>query len=242
MALPTEFNTINVVQDYVDLLGAPGTGNVTFTLSTTPAVLKALNSKVLIVGAPIVGTLTAGHMSVTLPFTNDPDILPSVPYNVVETVSGSRRQFTIDVPVGLGSGPVYLSDLAPVGTPASGTNYLTRGQGDALYAPIGTTGGGGTGGLDAEAVMDHLGTVGLVEGTGIDITYNDPSGTITIAATTASDTINYFRHTDGSWTPDPATALPAAIKVRWFNGTAAYTGTTLSGVLDRFYPTVTDLP
>jgi hypothetical protein len=31
--------------------------------------------------------------------------------------------------------------------------------------------------------MDLLGTTGLVEGTGIDISYNDGAGTITISAT-----------------------------------------------------------
>ena len=43
--------------------------------------------------------------------------------------------------------------------------------------------GGSGGGLDAEGVMDLLGTTGLVEGSGVDLTYDDTAGTITVAAT-----------------------------------------------------------
>jgi hypothetical protein len=46
-----------------------------------------------------------------------------------------------------------------------------------------TAGGGGGAALDAEGVLDLLGTTGLVEGAGIDVTYNDAANTITIAST-----------------------------------------------------------
>ena len=70
-------------------------------------------------------------------------------------------------------------DISDTTMAASGTNKkLTLSN---LITFLNANGIGG--GLDTEAVMDLLGTTGLVEGSNVDITYNDTAGTITIAAT-----------------------------------------------------------
>jgi hypothetical protein len=153
MVLPAELNTITVTMDFVDLAGVAGVGSVSFAPSGNP-VLHALTSDVGIVPATRTVTLDGtGHGSVTIPFTNDPDVSPTFSYTVTENISGSKRTYTIDLPIGLAPGPVNLLDLAPVGVAAAGTNFLTKGQADGYYATIGSGGGGGGTGLTDNAVI-----------------------------------------------------------------------------------------
>jgi hypothetical protein len=137
MALPTTFNTILVENDYVDLSGAIGVGTVTFE-PVVDGFLNAITDEVMVIPKTMVATVDpAGHMSITLPFTNDPDVVPTFTYRVTEQISGKTRSFNIELVATL-IGPVKLSKLAPVGASSLGTTALTKAMADALYAPLGT--------------------------------------------------------------------------------------------------------
>jgi hypothetical protein len=165
MALPAEFNTVTVVMDYVDLTGAapPAGSRVEFS-PPSDTFLKGATSKVTIYPGTITANLTAGHGSVVLPYTNDPDITPTFPLQVTERLGQIPRTYTVEIPVGLGAGPINLADLAPIGVTVVGTNYLTRGVADGLYASLDAEGrvldGNGDpvegGGLDEAALTAYL--------------------------------------------------------------------------------------
>lgn len=154
MPLPVEFNTITVLQDYVTFQGNISTGTVTFEPPNT--FFLAETSDIAITPKAIIGTLDAqGRMTVVLPFSNDPDITPSFTYHVTENIDGLQRETDIEIPIGLGAGPVKLYDLVIVGDPViTGDNLLTRQAADLLYQ---AKSGGGSGLTSYQQVEDLAG-------------------------------------------------------------------------------------
>jgi hypothetical protein len=140
MALPASFGTITVTGTYIDFLGNPATGTVTFSPPAN-TFLKVTDVDVMVVPKSIEVTLdVSGAFSVTLPLTDDPQVVPAFTYSVAESVTGLRRSYSVEIPTALLPGPVDLSDLAPTGSVTVGTTALTKTVADALYAPIDAAG------------------------------------------------------------------------------------------------------
>lgn len=143
MALPASFDTITVTGRYVDFLGQPGSGTLLFE-PVLDGWLKSIDTDTIIIPKPVPVSLQPdGTFSVDLPYSNDPEIIPTFTYRVTERVSGSTRAFNIELPILLTDPSVNLADLAPVGPYQTGTNVLTRELADLLYQPKGVGGGGG---------------------------------------------------------------------------------------------------
>ena len=116
-----------------------------------------------------------------------------IKYTVSAAVDdGAYYDFTVayhsgpgGMPTGSGAaGRVEFQQVSPgtVGVPPGGATGQVLGKtGSADYA-VGWVADqvGAGGGLDAEGVMDLLGTTGLVAGNNIDLTYSDAAGTLTV--------------------------------------------------------------
>ena len=140
MPLPASFGTITVTGKYIDFLGSPASGTVTFSPPAN-TFLKVTDVDVMVVPKAIEVTLdVSGAFSVTLPLTDDPQVVPAFTYSVAESVTGLRRSYSVEIPTALLPGPVDLSDLAVTGSVTVGTTALTRLVADALYAPIDAAG------------------------------------------------------------------------------------------------------
>jgi len=72
MALPANLSTITITGAYVDYSGDAITGQITFTLGD---VLRSGIDNVMVVPSTVVVPLVSGAFSVTLPATNDPDVI-----------------------------------------------------------------------------------------------------------------------------------------------------------------------
>lgn len=117
MALPTNLSTITITGSYVDYSGDAITGQITFTLGD---ILRSGIDNVMVAPSTVVVPLVAGAFSVTLPATNDPDIIPNpYTYTVVESFAGGRT-YTISVPYNGGS--LDLADISPL--PTIATTYV----------------------------------------------------------------------------------------------------------------------
>jgi hypothetical protein len=100
MSLPADYNTGRVTGHWVDLLGAVAVGMVTFTARATRLISDA--TQTIVIGRPITVDLDAdGKISVDLPATDDPDILPmGFTYLVTEILGTYSKSYELDVPVG----------------------------------------------------------------------------------------------------------------------------------------------
>ena len=117
MALPTNLTTITITGSYVDYSGTAISGQITFTLGD---VLRSGIDNVMVAPSTVVVPLVAGSFSVTLPATNDPDIIPNpYTYTVVESFVGGRT-YTISVPYNGGS--LDLADISPL--PVISTTFV----------------------------------------------------------------------------------------------------------------------
>jgi len=117
MALPTNLSTITITGAYVDYSGTAISGQIVFTLGD---VLRSGIDNVMVAPSTVVVPLVAGAFSVTLPATNDPDIIPNpYTYTVVESFTGGRT-YTISVPYNGGS--LDLADISPL--PTIATTYV----------------------------------------------------------------------------------------------------------------------
>ena len=115
MALPVDYNTVNVRGRYVYLDGTPVQGSIRFT---GKVVATSAATDTIIVPASITVQLDAnGQFSVDLPATDDPDILPGGwTYRVTEQFTGGGgRTFEMDVPIAAQATGIDLSDVAPTG-------------------------------------------------------------------------------------------------------------------------------
>src|ERR1700741_3605137 len=97
MALPADLNLVRVNGKFVDAVGNPCTGNVTFTLSNA---LYDRANLVVVEPTPIVATLNGGAIQVHLPATDDPDLTPrNNYYSVSINLTGlPAKSFTLLAP------------------------------------------------------------------------------------------------------------------------------------------------
>lgn len=117
MALAPSLTTVTVNGNYVDFEGNAIQGQVRFTLGD---VLRNGTDDQMVAPSSIVVPLSAGAFSVTLPATNDPDVVPNpFVYTVEESFPGGRS-YTISVPYTT-VGSLDLADLSP--TPTISDSY-----------------------------------------------------------------------------------------------------------------------
>jgi hypothetical protein len=109
MALAPSLSTVVITGNYVDYEGSPIQGQVRFTLGD---VLRNGTDDQMVAPSSVVVALSSGAFSVTLPATNDPDIVPNpFTYTVEESFPGGRT-YTISVPYDT-VGSLDLADLSP---------------------------------------------------------------------------------------------------------------------------------
>jgi len=132
MALPASLSTCTVEGTYVDLIGNPVSGSVTFTPQT---ILKETTLNVILMPTAIVKTLDAtGSLSLTLPCTSDTDVTPQpFIYTVVENFTGGRTT-QIALPLSVANTTQNLADLLPAVTAAEAASYVTLDQYQVLLA------------------------------------------------------------------------------------------------------------
>ena len=112
MALAPSTNTVSVTGNFVDFEGNPIQGQLRFTLGD---VLRNGTDDQMIAPSSVVVALSSGAFSVTLPATNDPDIIPNpFTYTVEESFAGGRT-YTISIPYDT-VGSLDLADLSPTPT------------------------------------------------------------------------------------------------------------------------------
>jgi hypothetical protein len=123
MALPTTLSTVTLTGTYVNLLGNPISGSITFQPFT---ILKETNLNVIIMPSYINKTLDAnGSFSVTLPVTDDTDVTPEpFVYTVVENFTNGRT-FKMALPSSLIGIAVNLADVLPAVSTFDSSAYTT---------------------------------------------------------------------------------------------------------------------
>jgi hypothetical protein len=118
MALAPSLTTVNITGNYVNYEGQAIQGQVRFTLGE---VLRNGTDDQMVAPSSIVVPLNAGAFSVSLPATNDPDVVPNpFIYTVEESFAGGRT-YTISVPYTT-AGSLDLADLSP--TPTLSENFV----------------------------------------------------------------------------------------------------------------------
>jgi hypothetical protein len=118
MAIGTSVSTVTIAGSYVDFEGNTIQGQIRFTLGD---VLRNGTDDQMVAPSSIVIPLSAGAFTVSLPATNDPDVVPNpFTYTVEESFPGGRT-YTISVPYDT-VGELNLADLSP--TPTLTTSYV----------------------------------------------------------------------------------------------------------------------
>lgn len=130
MSLPSSLSTTTVIGSYVDLLGNPVRGSISWSPQT---VLKEKTANVIIIPTTIVKTFDAtGAFTITLPTSTDPDVLPQpFVYIVTENFSGGRV-IEISIPVESGGTTINLADLLPAVDPTEALGYITYAEYEGL--------------------------------------------------------------------------------------------------------------
>ena len=100
MPLPSNFQTGRVDGHWVDMAGAPAAGRVTFTPRASVLISRA--ESIAILPSVVMADLVNGSISVTLPATDDQDIVPvDWTWEVKTQIRGLKQQkFNIRVPQG----------------------------------------------------------------------------------------------------------------------------------------------
>lgn len=114
MVLPIDYDTVTVRGRYVYLNGTPATGEIKFT---GKVVATSAATDTIIVPNTIVATLdAAGQFVVSLPATDDPDVVPNDwTYTVIENlIGGGGRTYDIDIPISAKLSGIDMSDIAPL--------------------------------------------------------------------------------------------------------------------------------
>lgn len=142
----------------------------------------------VIAGKPLVAKLVGGIASITVPASDDPDVVPNnFAYQISEHLDGQRElNYFIEVPQSAAQTGIDVSQVAPMalsaGVPVS---LVTRREFDQLKAQVQAGGGtGGTGGTGTSAVDSVQGKVGAVTLVQDDV----PSGTTAKQFTAALQT------------------------------------------------------
>ena len=158
MPLPSNFQTGRVDGHWVDMAGAPAAGRVTFTPRASVLISRA--ESIAILPSVVMADLVNGSISVTLPATDDQDIVPvDWTWEVKTQIRGLKQQkFNIRVP----QGTVVQLSLALSVESSPGTVALAGPRGlQGEQGPAGPTGPAGPPGADGAT-----GPQGLVGPTG----------------------------------------------------------------------------
>jgi hypothetical protein len=135
MALTPNLTTITVEGEYVDVSGAPISGQVRFTPRAT---LKDSVADQVIINRAITVTLDSnGSFAVVLPASDDPSVIPTnFTYFVEELFSGGAT-YDITIPSGTVGGNLNLADVSPaIASGGSGSLYVTTAQYNDLNARL----------------------------------------------------------------------------------------------------------
>lgn len=118
MALGPNLTTVQITGTYVDYEGTAIAGQIRFSISE---VLRNGTDDQMVAPSVVVVPLASGSFSVTLPATNDPDVVPNpFTYNVEESFAGGRS-YTISIPFNT-VGSLDLADISP--NPVIDTTYV----------------------------------------------------------------------------------------------------------------------
>lgn len=126
MALPTSLSTCTVTGTYVDLVGNPIRGSISFKPQT---IIKETTENFIIMPIVITKTLDAnGSFTVTLPVTSDTDVTPQpFIYILTENFTGGRV-FEIALPLSVAGTTQNLADLLPALSETEAASYVTTEQ------------------------------------------------------------------------------------------------------------------
>lgn len=118
MALGASLTTVVITGSYVDYEGTAIAGQIRFS---SAEVLRNGTDDQMVAPSTVVVPLVSGAFSVTLPATNDPDVVPNpFTYSVEESFIGGRT-YTISIPYDT-VGSLDLADISPV--PTLSTTYV----------------------------------------------------------------------------------------------------------------------
>jgi len=118
MALGTNLTTVQITGTYVDYEGTAIAGQIRFS---TSEVLRNGTDDQMVAPSVVVVPLVSGSFSVTLPATNDPDVVPNpFTYSVEESFAGGRS-YEISIPY-TSAGSLDLADISPA--PSLDTTYV----------------------------------------------------------------------------------------------------------------------
>lgn len=118
MAIGPSVSTVTIAGSYVNFEGNTIEGQIRFTLGD---VLRNGTDDQMVAPSSVVIPLSNGAFTVSLPATNDPDVVPNpFTYTVEESFPGGRV-YTISVPYDT-VGELNLADLSP--TPTVSTTYV----------------------------------------------------------------------------------------------------------------------
>ena len=119
MSLASSLTTVEIAGHYVDFEGNAIQGQIRFTLHE---VLRNGTDDQMVAPSSVVVPLSSGAFTVTLPATNDPDIVPNpFTYTVEESFAGGRT-YTIEIPYDT-VGSLNLADISP--NPSISTPYTS---------------------------------------------------------------------------------------------------------------------
>ena len=119
MSLAPSMTTVTITGNYVDFEGNPIEGQIRFSIAE---VLRNGTDDQMVAPSSVVVPLVSGSFSVTIPATNDPDVVPNpFIYTVEESFSGGRS-YTISIPYTT-VGSLDLADISP--DPTIDTTYVS---------------------------------------------------------------------------------------------------------------------
>jgi hypothetical protein len=118
MALGPNLTTVTITGNYVDFEGTPIEGQIRFSIGE---VLRNGTDDQMVAPSSVVVPLSSGAFSVTLPATNDPDVIPNPFVYSVEESFPNGRTYNITIPYTT-AGSLDLADISP--SPTLNENYV----------------------------------------------------------------------------------------------------------------------
>jgi hypothetical protein len=109
MALGPNLTTVTITGSYVDFEGTPIEGQIRFSIGE---VLRNGTDDQMVAPSSVVVPLSSGSFSVSLPATNDPDVVPNPFVYTVEESFPNGRTYEITIPYTT-VGSLDLADISP---------------------------------------------------------------------------------------------------------------------------------